>query len=133
MLESSSDSSSISVCVVIIKFISSSHLVSIYNNASLILVFCAAESVVGNLTLISTRKSPLVPGFLEIGIPWPGKVCIDPGCVGPAPLTGNCFPSIVVTLLCHPVKASFKSSSMIVLRLSPSLFRVACGFSDTMK
>ncbi len=34
--------------------------------------FWAAVKLVGNLTLYFTMKSPLWPGFLEIGMPWEG-------------------------------------------------------------
>lgn len=90
--------------------------------------FCAVVSEVGNLTLYLTTKLPRWPGFFEMGMPRPGYESELPGCVGPVFSTTRFFPSIVVTVRFHPVRASFSSRSTLWTMSSPSRVYRGCGF-----
>lgn len=90
--------------------------------------FCAGVNVVGNLTWTFTIRSPRWPGNLDLGMPSDGNFSSKPGCVGPAPDTRSCLPSMVVTVRFHPVRASLRGISIVVMRSSPSRLKVGWSF-----
>lgn len=75
--------------------------------------FCCAVKWVGNLTLYFIMKLPRSPCLFDMGIPRPGYESDMPGPVGPPFSILSCFPSIVGIVRFHPVRASFKSKSMV--------------------